>query len=168
MELTDIASLSEWAKLEQEIHRESGLDANVFNTEGRRITEVKNWVNRLCPAIKDTDKGQAFICAVAHMNLAVQAKKTQQPVIEECDAGIVKIVVPILVDGEFVGAFGACGKVLDGGEVDTFMVNRTTGIEEETVEALSSDIGTLSQEKAEAAAVSIQARIQDILANRSS
>jgi ligand-binding sensor protein len=70
------------------------LDANVFNVTGYRISECKNWANKLCPEIKATDKGQSFICAPAHMNIAIMAMKTRQTVIEECDAGLVKLVVP--------------------------------------------------------------------------
>ena len=76
MELTDLLPLEKWAELETEIHARSGLESNVFNTDGIRITDNKVWVNRLCPAIKATDKGQAFICAVAHMNLAAMAGST--------------------------------------------------------------------------------------------
>jgi len=145
MELTDILPLEKWIKLEQEINRLSGLDANVFNTKGVRISDVKNWANRLCPAIKDTDKGQTFICAVAHMNLAAIAKNTRKSVIEECDAGIVKLVVPIFIKDEFIGAFGACGLLAEDGEVDSFMINKTTGIDEKKIESLSNDIKTVSK-----------------------
>ena len=145
MELTDILPLEKWIKLEQEINRLSGLDANVFNTKGVRISNVKNWANRLCPAIKDTDKGQTFICAVAHMNLAAIAKNTRKSVIEECDAGIVKLVVPIFIKDEFIGAFGACGLLAEDGEVDSFMINKTTGIDEKKIESLSNDIKAVSK-----------------------
>jgi hypothetical protein len=74
VELTDLLPLEKWTQIENEIHQHSGLESNVFNTDGIRITDNKVWVNRLCPAIKATDKGQSFICAVAHMNLANQAK----------------------------------------------------------------------------------------------
>ena len=145
MELTDILPLEKWIKLEQEINRLSGLDANVFNIKGVRISNVKNWANRLCPAIKDTDKGQTFICAVAHMNLAAIAKNTRKSVIEECDAGIVKLVVPIFIKDEFIGAFGACGLLAEDGEVDSFMINKTTGIDEKKIESLSNDIKAVSK-----------------------
>lgn len=124
MELTDLLPLEKWTQIENEIHRHSGLESNVFNTDGIRITDNKVWVNRLCPAIKATDKGQSFICAVAHMNLANQAKEEKRPVIEECDAGLMKIVVPIFVDGHFIGAVGACGLLPADGEVDSFLVNK--------------------------------------------
>lgn len=148
MELTDLLPLENWKELEKEITRRSGLDANIFNIDGIRITDYKNWANRLCPAIKATDKGQSYICAVAHMNLSIQAKQTQKSLVEECDAGLVKIIVPIFMKDEFFGAVGACGFLLDDGEVDSFLVNMTTGIDEEDIERLASDIGTISTERA--------------------
>jgi ligand-binding sensor protein len=148
MELTNLLSIEKWKEFEREITRRSGLDANIFNIDGIRITDYKNWANKLCPAIKATDKGQSYICAVAHMNLSSQAKQTQESLVEECDAGLVKIIVPIFMKDEFLGAVGACGFLLDGGEVDSFLVNMTTGIDEEEVERLSADIETISIEKA--------------------
>ena len=97
MKLTDICPVEKWVELEKEIHDRFGLDSNVFNVDGIRISEFKAWVNKLCPAIKATDKGQSFICAVAHMNLAVMAKNSEEAVVEECDAGLVKIVIPIFL-----------------------------------------------------------------------
>ncbi len=165
MELTDLLPLEKWAELENEIHTRSGLESNVFNTEGIRITDNKVWVNRLCPAIKATDKGQAFICAVAHMNLANQAKEEQRAVIEECDAGLMKIVVPIFVDGEFIGAVGACGLLPAEGEVDSFLVNKITEIDEDTVEELCEDLSVIETNSAEEVAQFIWERIQTVVAS---
>ena len=75
MKLTDILPLEKWVELENDIHNRYGMDVNVFNTDGVRISEFKQWVNKLCPAVKATDKGQSFICAVAHMNIASQANR---------------------------------------------------------------------------------------------
>jgi ligand-binding sensor protein len=162
VELTDLLPLEKWAELENEIHEHSGLESNIFNTEGIRITDNKVWVNRLCPAIKATDKGQAFICAVAHMNLANQAKEESKPVIEECDAGLMKIVVPIVVDNQFVGAVGACGLLAEGSEVDSFLINKMTDIDEEEVEALCEDLSIIKKGKAEEVAQFIWEKIREI------
>jgi ligand-binding sensor protein len=164
MKLTDIQPLEMWVALEEEIHRRFGLDANVFDTKGVRISEFKQWVNRLCPAIKATDKGQSFICAVAHMNVAAEAMRTQRPVVEECDAGLVKIVVPIFVREQFLGAVGACGVLLDDGEVDTFLVNKITDIEEETAERLAEGLPSISSETANAVVTYIVERVERIVA----
>ena len=163
MELTDLLPVEEWMKLEKEIHERFGLDSNVFNMDGIRITPYKSWVNQLCPAIKATDRGQSFICAVAHMNLAVMARNSRQTVVEECDAGIVKIVVPIFVADSFIGAVGACGKCLDNGEVDAFLINKVTGIEEDKVESLARNIERIPSETIEALVTFVEGRIQKIV-----
>ena len=165
MELTDLLPVEKWKELEKEITRRSGLDANIFNIDGIRITDYKNWANRLCPAIKATDKGQSYICAVAHMNLSAQAKQTQKSLVEECDAGLVKIIVPIFVKDAFLGAVGACGSLLDDGEVDSFLVNMTTGINEDDIERLSADIETMSTEKAGTVVSYIEEEISKIVSN---
>ena len=163
MRLEDLATVEEWVDLEKAVAARWGLDASVFNTDGIRISGYKEWANRLCPRIKDNDKGQAFICAVAHMNLAAVAKNTREAVIEECDAGLTKIVVPIFVEDEFIGAFGSCGLLLDDGEVDSFSVNKITGMAEDEVDSLAEGIPAISTEEAEALCQFVQERIGKFL-----
>ncbi len=163
MKLTDILSMEKWVELEKEIHKRSGLDSNVFDTNGIRISDFKEWVNRLCPVVKDSDKGQSFICAVAHMNIAAISMNTKKFVVEECDAGLLKLVVPIFVKDEFVGAVGACGLLLDDGEVDSFMVNKTIELDEDEIERLSDDIGSITTEEAENLGNFIAERIDKIV-----
>ena len=165
MKLTDLAPLDKWIELEKDLFKKSGLDVNVFDTKGYRISEFKNWANRLCPEIKATDKGQSFICAPAHMNIATLAMRSKRPVIEECDAGMLKLVVPIFFDDEFVGAVGACGYILDDGEVDSFLVNKMTDISEDKVERLSEGIDSITTEKAEILAQYIENQIAGIVKN---
>ena len=165
MKLTDLAPLDKWIELEKDLHKKSGLDVNVFDTKGYRISEFKNWANRLCPEIKATDKGQSFICAPAHMNIATLAMRSKQPVIEECDAGMLKLVVPIMLNDEYVGVVGACGFLLDDGEVDSFLVNKMTDINEDKVERLAEGIDRITTEKAEILAQYIEDQIAVIVAN---
>lgn len=163
MKLDDILPIEKWVALEKDLHNRYEVDVNVFNTSGVRISDFKEWVNTLCPAIKATDKGQSFICAVAHMNIAAQAMQTRRPVIEECDAGLVKIVVPIFIDDAFLGAVGACGLLLDEGEVDTFLIDKITGIDEETAQKLAESVGRISTAGAESLAEDITRRIESII-----
>jgi ligand-binding sensor protein len=165
MKLTDLAPLEKWIAFEKDIHKKSGLDVNVFDTKGYRISEFKNWANQLCPEIKATDKGQSFICAPAHMNIATLAMRSKKPVIEECDAGMLKLVVPIMLNDEYVGAVGACGFLLDEGEVDSFLVNKMTDINEDRVESLAEGIDSITTEKAEILAQYIEDQIAEIVAN---
>jgi len=150
MELADILPLEKWLELEKDIYKRSGLASNVFNVEGIRITGFKVWVNRLCPVIKADDRGQSFICAVAHMNIASMAKQGQEWVVSECDAGLLKMVVPVFVRGEFLGSVGACGLLPDDSAVDSFMINRTLEMDVDKIEGLSDDIKRITAEEVRA------------------
>ena len=163
MELTDIQPMGKWIELEKKIIEKCQIQSVTFNTEGARITDFVKWSNRICPVIKSSEKGGPFICAVAHMNMTAQAKRTRKPVIEECDAGILKIVVPVFVKDEFVGTAGGCGQLLTGGTVDTFMINKTTGIDEKELEGLSEDIRSMTMETAQECAGFVEEELQRIV-----
>ena len=162
MTLLDILPVDEWTNLEKEINKRSNLNASVFDADGIRITDFKKWANKLCPAVKADEKGQSYICAVAHQNAAGQARKTKDAEIVECDAGLVKVVVPIFVNGEFLGVAGGCGLLLEDGEVDSFLVDKTTDMGVEEIESLSNDIATISTEKLKSVIQYIQKEIDRI------
>lgn len=164
MELLDLCPIDTWNTLEEAIRQRSGLNAAVFNLQGVRIIPTAQWPNRLCPEIKANPKGQSFICATAHMNIAMQASQSRQPVIEECDAGMLKLVVPIFVRNEFIGAVSGCGLLLEDGEVDSYLVNMITGIEEAHVDTLTSDLTAISRNQASELAGFIQQRVEEIVA----
>lgn len=150
MRLTDVLPLERWRDLEDEIFARSSLQASVFDSAGIRITDAKRWANRLCPMIKADARGQTYICAVAHTNLAKTAQVTRQSVIGECDAGLCKLVVPIFYGDEFLGTAGGCGLRLDDGEVDSFMLSKTIAMPEAKASALAGGIASLSTDQMQA------------------
>lgn len=161
--MTNIAPLERWAELEGEIHRRSGLNASVFNTDGIRITDFQKWANRLCPVVKAHEKGQSYICAVAHQNIASQAMRNREPVIGECDGGLIKLAVPIFIGDEFLGVAGGCGHLPDDGEVETFLISKTTGIDEKEIEDLSYDIIIMSKEEATSTIEFIRQEVEELV-----
>lgn len=164
MKLTDLLPIDKWIVFEKEIALKSGLTAGVYDIHGVRITGYKAWANQLCPVVNNDKRGQTFICAPAHQNLASMAEQTREAVLEECDAGIAKLVVPIFVGDEFVGSAGGCGLCLETGEVEPFMVAKTLEMDEEAVEKLGQGIGVLSEEKAQELIAFIQEKIESIVA----
>ncbi len=163
MKLLDILPLNKWAELQKEIYDRSGLDAYVYDTEGMSITEFKKWANRLCPAIKANSKGLAFICAVANQNLAKEAMQKRGPVIGECDAGLLKLAIPIFLDDEFLGVAGGCGLILDNSEIESFLINKITDIDETEIEHLSNDIDEMTTNKVKALTEYIQWRLDKVV-----
>ncbi len=169
MELTQLFSIDEWSAIESDIYGLYKLQGSVFNTDGVRITQTQNWSNPLCPAIKSTDKGQSYICAVAHMNMAKQAMadggRSNQDiaVIEECDAGMLKLVVPIFYKNEFLGVLGGCGLLTEGGKIEHFAINKITEIPKAQIDLLSARIPLITHEKAQSACSYIQDKLDRIL-----
>ena len=163
MKLVDIMPIEKWVEIEQEINRQSGLNAAVYDVEGVRIIDLKEFPNRLCPALRETEKGQQFICAVAHQNIAAQTVKTGKTVVDECDAGLMKFAVPIFVEDEFLGVAGGCGLLRNEEEVDAYLVHRTTGLDEEIVEDLSENIETIPNDRLESAISYLEKKVADIV-----
>lgn len=164
MNLTDLLPVEQWIKLEHDIHEQSGLNPTIYDTEGVSITRTTTWPNALCPEIKAIPKGQTFICSSAHQNIAADAQESREPVVDACDAGLIKIVVPIFVGDTFVGAAGGCGLLMDGEEVETFLVSKTLDMDETKIEELAKSVPVLSEEKAWDVARFIKRRIDDIVA----
>ncbi len=163
MELTELLPLEKWMELEKEIQARSGLASNVFDTEGIRITGNKVWANNLCSAIKATDKGRSSICAVCHNKLAKRATEKRQTVIESCEAGFMKIVVPIIVDGNIIGSVDACGLLPAGGEVDTVLVKKVMDIKQSEIESLCDNIAAIEKNSAEEVAQFIWEKIEAVV-----
>lgn len=163
MKLTDICPLETWEALEKELFEKLNFQGSVFTPDGVRITGVKNFSNPLCPAIKAKEKGQTFICSAAHMNMTALAKNSRKSLVEECDAGLTKLMVPIFHDDEFLGVAGGCGLVAPGGEVDTFAVSRLAEMAEAQVVDLARSVPRVSDDTIAAAIDLIEKRISRIL-----
>jgi ligand-binding sensor protein len=165
MELTDILPVEDWIQFEKELHDRFNLNCTVYNTSGIGITGKPNWCNRLCPEIKANKESLAVICAAGNQNFMAQAKNSKQPVVGECDAGLLKIAVPIFVDGEFLGTAGGCGRPPEGGEVETFIIQKTTEMDEDKINALCRELEPMSEEQANQAAEFIEKRLAEYIAN---
>ena len=106
MELTDLLSKNDWARFEKKLFDRFDISCTVYDTSGTGVTGKPNWCNRLCPQVKANKDSLAAICATGNQYFMAQAKQTRRPVIGECDAGLLKIAVPIFIDDEFMGTAG--------------------------------------------------------------
>jgi len=163
MELVDIMPLEKWVEVEKEINKRSGFNAAVYDARGMRITDFKKWANRLCPSIRDTEKGLQSICSAAHQNVAAQVVRTRETVLDECDAGLMKFAVPIFIGDEFLGVAGGCGKLRGGGRVDAYLVHRTADLDEKIVDDLSFDIETITEENLESVINYVEKTVDEII-----
>ena len=165
MELTEILTVEDWIQFEKELFERFHLNSTVYNTSGISITGKPAFCNRLCPKIKANKDSLAMICAAGNQNFMAQATKTQKEVIGECDAGLLKIAVPIFFNGEFLGTAGGCGRLPQGGEVETFILQKSMGLSEDEVYALCQGLELISDDEARKVAIFIQYRIRQYIDN---
>lgn len=164
MKLTDLMPIEDWENLEKEIHDRFGLNAAVFDETGARITKYANWANSLCPAIKADPKGLSQICAVANQHAVSQMRQSGRAYVGECDAGLVKICVPVFVGREYIGAVSGCGHALDTGDgTDAFLVHMTTGMPEDKANELARSVKQIKQDEVESLVQFINSRLGEIV-----
>jgi len=163
MGLEDIWPLKNWIALENDIHNKFGVNAVVFDAAGLRIANFTNWANRLCPVIKAHEAGQGFICSIAHRNVVATAVQTGNPVIDECDAGLIKLVIPIFINAEFLGVVSGCGLQFIGSKVETYLISKIVGLEREEIKNLSKDIKKIAGKKAMSLIEYIQNKVELIV-----
>jgi ligand-binding sensor protein len=163
MHMTDIQSVEDWAALERELHELTGMNAQVYNSRGLTFTGQKLFCNRLCPAIKAVPEALTGICATAYQAMIVEAAEVNGPVVSECDAGLMRICAPVYADGELVGAVAVCGAMPEGGEVESFFVDKLTGLGEDAVEEMASEAPVKTGQEAREIADVLQAKIESLL-----
>jgi len=159
MLLTDMIPKEKWEAFEKELFDRFHINCTVYDISGQGVTGKPNWCNRLCPEVKANKDSLAAICAAGNQYFMAQTKRTRKALIDECDAGLTKIAVPIFVDGEFLGTAGGCGLLPTGGEVQTFLLEKTMGLDEAQILKLCEGLGTITPAKAQEMAVYIEKRI---------
>jgi ligand-binding sensor protein len=164
MELTDILTKEGWAAFEKELYDRFHINCTVYNTYGVGVTGKPNWCNRLCPEIKANKDSLSAICAPGNQNFMAQARLTHKSVIGECDAGLIKVAVPIFCENEFLGTAGGCGLLPEEGELETFIIEKTTGLSETEISNLREGMGTMTEEQAAEMADYIEKRLTEFLA----
>ncbi len=127
------------------------------------MSHYENWCNWICPVIKKKPESIGAICAVAAQNFTAETKATRKPMIGECDIALVKVAAPIFVGDTFLGTAGGCGLLPEDGEVEEFMVQKATGLEEEKIAELANGIEIISETRAGEFADYIAARIAEVV-----
>ncbi|MDI6796035.1 MAG: PocR ligand-binding domain-containing protein [Desulfatibacillaceae bacterium] len=148
MQLIEIMPSDGWASFEKDLHDRFNINCTIFDSKGKGLSGAKLFANSLCPAIKGNPDSLSAICMASNQNLSARARNSQSSVIDQCDAGMVKIAVPIFLDGDFLGTVSVCGVLPDDGEVESFLINKTANLDEEQIEALAQDVGRLTHQEA--------------------
>ena len=161
MKPTDFAPEEKWRALQQELHDNFGLNADVMDADGKRLFG-NTWGNDLCRAIRNDDKGFSSICVMAGQ-MFTQLLREGEPFAEMCDAGMLRVSVPIRKDGEVIGAVGGCGLAPADEEVDEFTVGMMSGLDEDAIPGLAATVRTADETRVAEIQDYIQRRVAEIM-----
>ena len=120
----DIRSQKEWQDMLDFVHKELGMLSAITDKENE-VLQVSGERNPLCARIRSSKEALAFICSQAQQSMAQETKKKRSPVIDTCDAGMAKFVVPVFLKGDFVGTLTACGARIPKTEIETFVIEKS-------------------------------------------
>ncbi len=160
MNMTDLISEDDLKTLQQELHDKFSLNSDIMDAEGKRLFG-NTWGNDLCKAIREDSKGFGAICMPAGQMFDVLMKQGE-PFHEECDAGMIRVSVPVVVEGEVIGGIGGCGLVAPDGEADGFTIGMMSGVDEAVATAMAEKLEPITEEKIAEIQAYIQKRIDEL------
>ncbi|MBU8922494.1 MAG: PocR ligand-binding domain-containing protein, partial [Bacteroidales bacterium] len=103
------------------------------------------------------------ICAPSGQMFRQLMQTGRKPFAEECEGGMLRISVPIIHEGELVGAVGGCGLVPEDGEIEEYMIEMSTGMTGEEIAALSKEVGIASEARVQEIIDFIQGKVAEAI-----
>jgi ligand-binding sensor protein len=135
----EIMSAEKWDELLEELASDSLMATALMDTEGS-ILRSQGKRNALCKLIRAKDEAKMSVCAQTSQAMLEMVRVSLTPVIEECEAGMLRLVIPVVRDGILVFQVAACGRLANDGQVETFLVSKLLDIEEADVTDLSRSV----------------------------
>ena len=68
--------------------------------------------------------------------MAEAAKEKKRPIIDFCDAGMLKLAIPVFRQNDFVGTLTACGAYIGGEDLEAFLIKKNTKLNKQEIEEL--------------------------------
>lgn len=156
----DLKNRKEWAGILARVAEATKMTATLTDDQGNHILEEQGQRYPLCLKIREKEASRTFICSQTNVAMLEEAKRALEPVIDECEAGLVRMVVPICRDGVLIGQLTACGLASkEEEEIDPFLIAKQVGVSEGEVE----DLATLTPAVSKADIRRIAAQLHDEL-----
>ena len=147
-----LMSEKEWIELLDRIALETRMSVTLTDDKGYHLLHAHGERCPLCLKIREREDSLTFICSQCNTAMLEEARQTLKPIIDYCDAGLSRMVVPIVRDGVLIGQVTACGGTPDEEEIDLFLIAKQVGISEEEVQVLAASTPVVYEDKVKAIA----------------
>ncbi|MBI4965137.1 MAG: PocR ligand-binding domain-containing protein [Desulfomonile tiedjei] len=142
----DLKTKEEWQEILNRFATETKMTATLTDSTGKQLIGT-NSRGPLCAAVRENEKALTFICSQTNTAMLAVIRKILRPELDLCEAGLIRVVVPIVKDGSLIGQVTACGLASDEEEPNSFLVSKELGISEEKAIELSQSIPLGSEEE---------------------
>lgn len=100
-----------WSDFEQSLHDRFGVNAVALQPNGERRTQGALLpANDICRIIKESLKAESAICATLKRRLLHTVRTRKRYAADECDAGIYRLIMPVLLADAIEGFISVCGR----------------------------------------------------------
>ena len=146
MDVYGIRSKEEWQKIVDDVCHELEMPTAVLDSKNI-ILHSSGERNALCSAIRSNEDSLPLICGQTQQNMAKRAATIKGLVIDACEAGLAKFVIPLFVEDEWVGSFTACGSSIPREDIEDFIIGKSTKMSEDDISHLKQQVSEIEQAK---------------------
>jgi ligand-binding sensor protein len=142
----DLKTKEEWEKILDRFARDAKMTACLTDETGKQLICASERFP-LCGAIREDRDALTFICSQTNTAMLAVVKQTLRPEVDACEAGLIRVAIPIFRDGSLVGQVTACGLASNDEELNSFLLSKQLGIPEEEVLKLAESTPVGSEEE---------------------
>ena len=136
MEALNLMSRTEWEEILDRFARQVRMAA-CLTDEGGAIILCQRERRPLCVAVRANKDARSAICSQVSDSMTQTMRSTLKPDVGICDAGLLRVAVPVIRLGFLVGQVTACGLTCAEEDVSTFLLGRMLDLPEERVQQLA-------------------------------
>ena len=144
----DVNSRENWQKLLDEAQAAVGMPAALLDPNNA-ILQSSGERNELCTEIRSRKESLPVICGQSQKFMAETARTQKATLVEICEGGMAKLVVPIFREQNYLGCVTTCGSLLPQTEVETFLIQKASGMGEDAIAAMAGTVPTVQKEDRE-------------------
>ncbi len=128
----------DWRLLEITLHKQYHVHAVIFEKDGSRRTRGEiMWANSLCSSNKASPIGEDNVWSISQRHMCCDANKKKCSVMEECPVGMIKIVVPIMIENDVEGFVCLGGRpFVSTHRIYTDTIQRIIGLDTDEIQKL--------------------------------
>jgi len=142
----DLNTREAWQELLDYMQSALGLPSALLDPENI-ILQSSGDRNQLGREIRSRAKAKPVICGQSQQFMAKMARTQKTSVVDICEAGMVKLVVPLFQNQDYLGSITTCGAMLPEMAIETFLIEKATGMGKDTIDEMAEQVPTVQSEQ---------------------